>query len=175
MTEGSDGKTIDGMSLTRIADLIDLLRKETYQPKPARRVYIPKKNAKMRLLGGAIFWRQIGIESNTDDSRNHLWRAVSRLLTWFQIQCFLRLIGKFLKAGYLEDWTFHNTFSGTPQGGIVSPILVNIYLDRLDEFMMGIHPEIWCGSHSDSQTFRGAQKSWFSEESGYAKTWNGNG
>ena len=35
MTEGSDGKTIDGMSLTRIADLIDLLRKETYQPKPA--------------------------------------------------------------------------------------------------------------------------------------------
>lgn len=55
MTEGSDGKTIDGMSLTRIADLIDLLRKETYQPKPARRVYIPKKNAKMRLLGGAIF------------------------------------------------------------------------------------------------------------------------
>ena len=49
---------------------------------------------------------------------------------------------KFLKAGYLEDWTFHNTFSGTPQGGIVSPILVNIYLDRLEEFMMGIHPEI---------------------------------
>ena len=36
MTEGSDGKTIDGMSLTRIADLIDLLRKERYQPKPAR-------------------------------------------------------------------------------------------------------------------------------------------
>ena len=46
-----------------------------------------------------------------------------------------------MKAGYLEDWTFHNTFSGTPQGGIVSPILVNIYLDRLEEFMMGIHPE----------------------------------
>ena len=55
MTEGSDGKTIDGMSLTRIADLIDLLRKETYQPKPARRVYISKKNAKMRLLGGPAF------------------------------------------------------------------------------------------------------------------------
>ena len=54
MTEGSDGKTIDGMSLTRIADLIDLLRKETYQPKPARLVYISKKNAKMRLLGGHL-------------------------------------------------------------------------------------------------------------------------
>lgn len=75
-----------------------------------------------------------------------------------------------LESGLSWRLDIHNTFSGTPQGGIVSPILVNIYLDRLEEFMMGIHPEIWCGSHSDSQTFRGAQKSWFSEESGYAKT-----
>ena len=45
---------------------------------------------------------------------------------------FLRLIRKFLNAGYVEDWKFHNTYSGTPQGGIVSPILANIYLDRLD-------------------------------------------
>ena len=51
MTEGSDGKTIDGMSLTRIADLIDLLRKETYQPKPARRVYISKKNENATVRG----------------------------------------------------------------------------------------------------------------------------
>lgn len=48
---------------------------------------------------------------------------------------FLRLIRKFLKAGYLEDWQYHNTYSGTPQGGIVSPILANIYLDRLDRYM----------------------------------------
>lgn len=48
---------------------------------------------------------------------------------------FLRLIRKFLKAGYLEDWQYHNTYSGTPQGGIVSPILANIYLDKLDKFM----------------------------------------
>ena len=38
-------------------------------------------------------------------------------------QKFLRLIRKFLRAGYLEDWTFHNTYSGTPQGGIISPSL----------------------------------------------------
>lgn len=49
---------------------------------------------------------------------------------------FIRLIRKFLKAGYLEDWKFHRTYSGTPQGGIISPILANIYLDRLDKFMM---------------------------------------
>lgn len=48
---------------------------------------------------------------------------------------FLRLIRKFLNAGYMEDWVFYNTYSGTPQGGIISPILANIYLDRLDKYM----------------------------------------
>ncbi len=48
---------------------------------------------------------------------------------------FLRLIENLLKAGYLEDWKRFPTFSGTPQGGIVSPILANIYLDRLDKFV----------------------------------------
>jgi len=50
---------------------------------------------------------------------------------------FLRLINSFLKAGYLEDWEFHETFSGTPQGGVISPILANIYLNELDKFMHG--------------------------------------
>lgn len=47
----------------------------------------------------------------------------------------IRLIGRMLKAGYLEDWTFHRTFSGAPQGGVISPILANVYLHELDEFM----------------------------------------
>jgi len=42
------------------------------------------------------------------------------------------LIGAFLKAGYMEDWSYHQTYSGTPQGGILSPILANIYLSELD-------------------------------------------
>jgi group II intron reverse transcriptase/maturase len=45
---------------------------------------------------------------------------------------FINLIRKFLKAGYLENWKYHTTYSGTPQGGILSPILANIYLHELD-------------------------------------------
>ena len=46
---------------------------------------------------------------------------------------FINLIRRFLKAGYMEKWEYHKTYSGTPQGSVVSPILTNIYLDKLDQ------------------------------------------
>jgi group II intron reverse transcriptase/maturase len=48
---------------------------------------------------------------------------------------FLRLIAHLLRAGYLEVWQKHPTLSGVPQGGVVSPLLANLYLDRLDRFV----------------------------------------
>ena len=51
---------------------------------------------------------------------------------------FLRLVSNLLRAGYLEDWKLNATYSGTPQGGVVSPILANVYLDRLDRFVEGV-------------------------------------
>ena len=51
---------------------------------------------------------------------------------------FLNLIRQFVKAGYVEDFEYHSTISGTPQGGIISPILANIYLHELDGKVMEI-------------------------------------
>ena len=48
---------------------------------------------------------------------------------------FIRLIANLLKAGYMENWTWNATYSGAPQGGVISPLLSNIYLDRLDKFV----------------------------------------
>jgi group II intron reverse transcriptase/maturase len=47
----------------------------------------------------------------------------------------LRLVGQMLQVGYLEDWVWNATLSGAPQGGVLSPCLSNIYLDRLDKFV----------------------------------------
>jgi len=47
---------------------------------------------------------------------------------------FIRLIRDLLEAGYMEDWIYNKTYSGTPQGGVLSPLLANIYLDKLDKY-----------------------------------------
>ncbi len=181
MTPGTDGKTIDEMSLERIERLIVSLKDESYQPHPARRVYIPKKNGKKRPLGIPSFEDKLvqevvrllleAIYEGHFEGTSHGFRPHRSCHTalgmiqksfagakWFiegdikgffdnidhnvlisilreriSDERFLRLIRKFLNAGYVEDWKYNKTYSGTPQGGIVSPILANIYLDKFDK------------------------------------------
>jgi len=58
---------------------------------------------------------------------------------------FLALIRKMLRAGYMEDWNFRATHSGAPQGGVISPILSNIYLDKLDKYLEKLCEEFSIG------------------------------
>ena len=53
----------------------------------------------------------------------------------------IELVHKFLKAGYMENWVYHETYSGAPQGGIISPLLENICLHELDKFVMQLKAE----------------------------------
>ena len=183
MTKGTDNTTVDGMSIERIQKIILSLKDESYQPKPARRVYIPKKNGKTSPLGIPSFEDKLlqevirmileAIYEGYFADSSHGFRPnrschtalikIQRTFTgtkWFiegdikgffdniehntllnimreriNDERFLRLIRKFLNAGYIEDWTFHNTYSGTPQGGIISPVLANIYLDKFDKYV----------------------------------------
>jgi group II intron reverse transcriptase/maturase len=65
---------------------------------------------------------------------------------------FINLIRKFLNAGYLEDWKYHRTYSGTPQGSVVSPILTNIYLDKLDQKLDAICKQYSTGERRKPNT-----------------------
>lgn len=68
------------------------------------------------------------------DNLNHeiLLRILGQRIT---DQRFLHLVEQFLKAGYIENWQHHQTYSGTPQGDNLIPILSNIYLNKLDHWM----------------------------------------
>jgi RNA-directed DNA polymerase len=62
-------------------------------------------------------------------------RLLKVLSERIQDKQFLNLIEQWLKAGYVENWKYSRTYSGTPQGGIISPLLANIYLNELDQFV----------------------------------------
>ena len=171
LSPGVDGKSLDGMSEKRINALIESLKDFSYQPNPARRVYIEKKNSTKK--------RPLGIPSTEDklvqevvkmilesiyepnfSDYSHGFRpnrschsALQQIqnqftgITWFvegdihacfdsfdhhvlvnilreriEDENFLALIWKMLKAGYMEQWVYNCTFSGTPQAELFGKV-----------------------------------------------------
>ena len=185
MTAGTDGMTLDDMTVGRIERVIASLKDHSYQPHPARRETIPKKSnpSKTRPLGipstddklvqEVVRMLLEAIYEPTFSPRSHGFRpkrschtALAEIKTTFngvqwviegdikacfdsfdhhvlidilrrriKDEHFIALMWKMLKAGYMEQWTYHHTYSGTPQGSGVSPILANIYLSELDRYL----------------------------------------
>jgi len=182
---GIDGVTIDSFKANEeenISNLLTKLKDKMYKPTSVKRVYIPKKNGKMRPLGiptiedrivqqsvvnvlnpkfeNEIFHRWscgyregLGAERtmqiilwNIETGYNHIYdcdikgffdniphKSLMRIVAKYIADgTVLDMIWKWLKAGYMEDKIYHNTVSGTPQGGVISPLLANIYLNELD-------------------------------------------
>ena len=84
-------------------------------------------------FNGVKWFIEGDIKSFFDHIHHHI--LIKLLRRNIKDEKFINLIWKFLRAGYMENWVFHNTYSGTPQGGIISPILANIYLNELDTYI----------------------------------------
>ncbi len=187
MTAGADGRTLDGMSMERIENIIAKLKDHSYQPNPARRVYIAKKNSKkkrplgipstddkliqevIRMILEAIYEPTFKDNSHGFRPKRSCHTALKEVVTLFtgakwiiegdikacfdsfdhhvtinllrkriKDEAFISLMWKFLRAGYMEQWVYHTTYSGSPQGSGMSPILSNIYLHELDVFMANL-------------------------------------
>jgi len=183
MTPGTTEETVDGMSLNKIDQVIEIIRCERWKWPPVRRVLIDKPQGGKRPLGipdwspkvvqdivrsilEAYYEPQFSDHSHGFRPKRGCQSALTKIhntwngTKWFiegdikgcfdnidhhilmnilreniHDNRFLRLIEGALKAGYCEDWIYHPSLSGSPQGGIVSPILSNIYLDKLDKFV----------------------------------------
>jgi len=183
MTPGITEETVDGMSMERMAKIIEAIRHERWQWNPVRRLAIPKRTGGPRPLGmptwsekvvqevirpilEAYYEPQFSRYSHGFRPKRGCQTALTEIYNvwggtkWFiegdikgcfeniahtilmnilreniRDNRFLRLIAGALKAGDCEAWTSHPSLSGSPQGAIVSPVLSNIYLDRLDRFV----------------------------------------
>ena len=130
-----------------VQEVIRMILEAVYEPlflecshgfRPKRGCHTALKSLKKEMSGAR--WFVEGDIKGCFDNIDHATLA-GLVNTKIKDMKFIKLIYKFLKAGYMENWKYHKTYSGTPQGSGCSPILANIYLNELDKFVMKLKGE----------------------------------
>ena len=127
-----------------VQEVVRMLLEAIYEPGFAKQShgFRPKKSCHTALLEiqhtfTGVHWVIEGDIKGCFDNFDH-HTIIDILRERIADEKFIQLMWKMLKAGYMEQWAYHASYSGTPQGSGVSPILANIYLSKLDDFLIGI-------------------------------------
>lgn len=126
-----------------VQEVVKMILESIYEPTFSKKShgFRPNKSCQTALIQiqktftGANWFVEGDIHACFDSFDHHV--IIDLLRKRIDDEAFIQLIWKFLKAGYMEQWTFERTYSGVPQGSGVSPVLCNIYLNELDKFMEG--------------------------------------
>ena len=149
-----------------LQEIMRLILEAYYEPQfsPRSNGFRPKRGCRTALNSITTYWTGTkwyieGDISKYFDTISH-GKLIDILREKLKDNRFIRLIENLLKAGYLEDWKWHQTLSGTPQGSGVSPILANIYLDRFDKYVENeLIPEYTNGAQRTSNAeYRSLQR-----------------
>ena len=136
MTAGADGTTIDGMGNERIErgiqsgddklvqEVVKMILESIYEPVFSNKShgFRPNRSCQTALkqiqntFTGANWFVEGDIHACFDSFDHHV--VIDLLRKRIDDEAFIQLIWKFLKAGYMEQWTFNRTYSGVPQGGL---------------------------------------------------------
>ncbi|WP_411679856.1 reverse transcriptase domain-containing protein [Clostridium thailandense] len=124
-----------------IQEVVRMILEAIYEPTFSDKShgFRPKRSCHTALLSiktnfnGAKWIVEGDIKACFDSFDHHV--LINILRRRIKDEQFISLMWKLLKAGYMEQWEYYSTYSGTPQGSGVSPILANIYLSELDVYM----------------------------------------
>jgi len=160
-----------------VQEIVRMILERIYEPvfSEASHGFRPKKSCHTALLKiqatftGVKWFVEGDIQACFDSFDHHI--IINLLRRRIDDEKFINLMWKFLKAGYMEQWKYHKTYTGVPQGSGMSPVLSNIYLNELDRYMEEYKAVFDSAKRTANPAHRNLGSKIFYTKQRNAKTW----
>ena len=161
-----------------VQEIVRMILESIYEPvfsdyshgfRPKRSCHTALKQIQKTYTG--IKWFVEGdIKGCFDSIDQHI--LVSIIRRKIKDEHFISLLWKFLRAGYMEDWEYHGTYSGAAQGSVISPVLANIYMNELDSFISSYKESFDKGKERGrNKEYARLKTAWYNKKQKHGRMW----